>query len=124
MTYDLSVEILKKDNITVQDRIVLEALTARYSRTLNFFINKLLSLVDALELENEGSVLDRINRFKKRGVLDDETDWRIFKDLENKIAHEYIVEETDDIVTDVIKYGSILMQSYDSLKIYCKKFGI
>ena len=123
-TVEMAQVILKQEIVTEENKIVLEALTARFSRRLDFFLNKLLRTVDIIEITDEGSILDRVNRFKKRGVLDDDTDWRVLKDLRNKIAHEYIIEETDDVVHDSIKYASVLTKAFANLKIYCKKFGV
>ncbi|MEN9835743.1 MAG: hypothetical protein RL011_1936, partial [Pseudomonadota bacterium] len=51
------------------ERETLEALTARYGRALDFLTQKLLRTIDRIELTDEGSVLDRVNRFKKRKIL-------------------------------------------------------
>ena len=46
------------------ERETLEALTARYGRALDFLTQKLLRTIDRIELTDEGSVLDRVNRLR------------------------------------------------------------
>ena len=40
----------------------IETLTARFARLSDIFVQKFLRLIDTLELTNEGSIIDRINR--------------------------------------------------------------
>jgi hypothetical protein len=110
--------------IREEEKETLEAMTARYSRALDFFLQKLLRTIDQVELSDEGSLLDRVNRFKKREVLQDEVDWADLKNLRNQIAHEYIIDKADKVVRDALQWEPILIQAFNNAKTYCKKFGI
>ena len=69
------------------------------------------------------SVLDRVNRFKKRGVLREEVNYGILKDLRNQIAHEYIIDETDSVVHDVLKHSDLIIEMFNNAKSYCQNRG-
>ena len=106
--------------LTEDQRETLEALTSRFGRALDLLTQKLLRTIDKIELTDDGSVLDRVNRFKKRGVLREEINYGIIKDIRNQIVHEYFIDESDQIVQDVLKYSPIVIEIYERSKAYCK----
>lgn len=69
---------------------LIEVLAARFARTTDFLINKVLRSLDRFELEPEGTLIDVINRAEKRGVVADARDLRRMKELRNEIVHEYL----------------------------------
>jgi hypothetical protein len=81
----------------------------------------LFRTIDQMELSDEGSLIDRINRFRKRGILRDEADYRWLKDLRNRISHEYIIEETDSIVKDVLDHSHLVDEMFTKANDYCIK---
>ena len=109
--------------LTDDERESLESLTSRYARALDFLTQKLLRTIDKIELTDDGSVLDRVNRFKKRGVLREEVNYGILKDLRNQIAHEYIIDESDRVVHDVLKYSHLIVEMFSNAKSYCQNRG-
>jgi hypothetical protein len=114
-------EEAKTRPLTDDDRETFESLTSRFGRALDFMLQKLLRTIDRIELTDDGSLLDRVNRFKKRGVLQDQIDYAILKDLRNQIVHEYIIDETDRVVADVLQYVSLVRDIYDRAKEYCAR---
>jgi len=46
-----------------------EALTSRFARLSDIIIQKILRLLDFIDLEDVGTVRDRINRAEKKGVI-------------------------------------------------------
>ena len=109
--------------LTDEERETLEALTARYGRALDFLTQKLLRTIDRVELTDEGSVLDRINRFKKRKVLRDEVNYAQLKDLRNQIVHEYVIDETDRVVVEVLNFAPLIAEMFAKSEEYCRKKG-
>ncbi len=109
--------------LTDDERETLEALTARYGRALDFLTQKLLRTIDRIELTDDGSVLDRINRFKKRKVLRDDINYAVLKDLRNQIVHEYIIDETDRVVIEVLNFTTLITEMFLKAKEYCHTKG-
>lgn len=70
----------------------LEVLTARFARLADILTQKVFRAVDAAELVDEGSLLDRLNRMEKRGVIPNARRWRDIRDIRNQIAHEYALD--------------------------------
>ena len=83
-----------KEAYTEDEFDTYENLTARYARTVDLIINRVLRSVDAAEFLEPGSVIDAANRAEKRGIIESVSRMRDLKDLRNEIAHEY---ETDDL---------------------------
>ena len=109
--------------LTDDERETLEALTARYGRALDFLTQKLLRTIDRVELTDEGSVLDRVNRFKKRKVLRDEVNYAQLKDLRNQIVHEYVIDETNRVVVEVLNFAPLIAEMFAKSEEYCRKNG-
>jgi hypothetical protein len=105
------------------ERETLEALTARYGRALDFLTQKLLRTIDRIELTDEGSVLDRVNRFKKRKILREEVNYALLKDLRNQIVHEYIIDETDRVVVEVLNFAPLIIEMFAKAEEYCRVKG-
>jgi hypothetical protein len=106
------------------ERETLESLTSRYGRALDFLTQRLLRTIDKIELTDEGSVLDRVNRFKKRGVLRDEINYGLLKDLRNRIVHEYIIDESDSVVKEVLTNSHLIVEMFEKAVDYCSKKGL
>ena len=114
-------EEAKVRQLSDDDRETFESLTSRYGRALDFLTQKLLRTIDRIELTDEGSVLDRINRFKKRDVLRDEVNYALLKDLRNQIVHGYILDETDRVVREVLTYAPLIEELLLKAKEYCRR---
>lgn len=110
-------------SLTDDERETLEALTARYGRALDFLTQKLLRTIDRIELTDDGSVLDRVNRFKKRRVLRDDINYAQLKDLLNQIVHEYIIDETDRVVVEVLNFAPLIVEMFSKAEDYCQQKG-
>lgn len=67
----------------------VEAFTGRFARAVDLLVNKVLRALDRMELKSEGTLLDVVNRAKKRGLVDRSMDLREMKDVRNIIAHDY-----------------------------------
>lgn len=116
---------LKIGNRTIYSDIELEAfeaLTARYARLSDLLIQKIFRLIDTLELVNEGTMLDRINRAEKRGIIQSAKEFTRLRLLRNTIVHEYEPDEYVRIFKDVLQVTPILLKSVEQSKLYCKKF--
>lgn len=99
-----------------------EALTARYSRLSDLLLQKIFRLIDSLELADQGTMVDRINRAEKRGIVKSAKEFTELRYLRNTIVHEYEPDEYARIFKDVIKVTPILLDSVEKTRLYCQKF--
>jgi hypothetical protein len=100
----------------------LEALTARFARASDLLTQKIFGLFDALELEERGTVIDRINRAEKRGMLKSAGAFQEIRELRNEIAHEYAAEDLNAIFRRVLKLTPILLDTLPAVEKFAKKY--
>jgi hypothetical protein len=94
----------------------LEALTGRFARLSDLFIQKSLRLLDQFHLEDTGTVRDRINRAEKHGIVEKADDLVEIRLLRNEISHVYQEETWIQINRKVIALAPILLKNVDTLK--------
>jgi len=86
----------------------LESLTSRFARLSDLLIQRIFRLVDSIELNDTGSILDRLYRAEKRGWANADTFIQI-RELRNLIAHEYASEAMSEIYLNVKELSSTLL---------------
>ncbi|MFN0316209.1 MAG: HepT-like ribonuclease domain-containing protein [Burkholderiales bacterium] len=87
----------------------LESLASRFARLADLLIQRLLRLIDDLELEESGSVLDGIGRAEKRGLVDEAGLLITIRELRNVIAHEYAADKMHEIYRAVTQIAPALI---------------
>lgn len=100
----------------LEDR--LEVLTARFARLADILTQKVFRAVDAVELEDVGSLLDRLNRMEKRGVISRTGRWRDIRDIRNQIAHEYALKSLLPLQRAVISHCPELIRTVAKVRTY------
>jgi len=79
----------------------LESLASRFARLSDLLMQRVMRLIDDLELTATGTLLDRIHRAEKRGWVDDAIKLVRIRELRNLIAHEYAADKMSEIYTTV-----------------------
>lgn len=77
----------------------LELLSSRFSRLTDFMIQKILRLIDEIDLETPGTIRDTIYRAEKKGLITSSDQFIEARILRNKIAHEY----ADEVMTEIFQ---------------------
>jgi uncharacterized protein YutE (UPF0331/DUF86 family) len=80
-----------------------ENLTSRYARVADLIVHKVLRSIDAVELQEPGTVIDTANRAVARGLVDSVETLRAYKDLRNDIAHEYQTDDLAELFAEVMQ---------------------
>jgi hypothetical protein len=99
----------------------IESLSSRFARLSDLFIQKLLRIIDEVELVYEGSIIDRLNRAEKKQLIESVELFIEIRDLRNDISHEYLPETLINIFRDVISYTPKLIESCDKAINYAQK---
>ncbi|MCB2262428.1 MAG: hypothetical protein LGR52_05740 [Candidatus Thiosymbion ectosymbiont of Robbea hypermnestra] len=86
-----------------------ESLASRFSRLADLHIQRVMRLIDDLELAPQGSLLDRIERAEKRGWIAAPDLVRI-RELRNLIAHEYIEDKLHELHLAVLELAPLLIE--------------
>ena len=99
-----------------------EALTARFARLSDIMIQKVFRTLDTLDLEDRGTVRDRINRAEKRGVIESTDEFVEIRMVRNEIAHEYKSETILEIFERVLTLTPSLMKAVEGIETYSTKY--
>jgi len=121
-SYEKCHKIGSKVDFSSTELEAFEALTARYARLSDLLIQKIFRLIDALELVDEGTMVDRINRAEKRGIVRSAKEFIELRLLRNTIVREYEPDEYTRIFKEVLKVTPILLESVNKAMQYCRKF--
>lgn len=121
-SYNSCLEIDNKADYNYEELDKLEALTSRFARLSDILIQKIFRLIESLELEERGTVRDRIHKAEKWGLVDKSEDFILIRELRNSIAHEYLPEAVNEIYKNVIGFAPILLKTVKNTRNYCRKF--
>ncbi len=100
----------------------IESLISRFARLSDIYIQKFLRLLDELELLENGSIIDMINRAEKRKLIENAQDFITIRELRNIIAHEYVPQALIDISREVLSLTPTLITACNKALEYGKKF--
>jgi len=121
-SYEQTKTIEQKDTYSIDEFDKLENLASRYVRTTDMLVNKVLRSIDAVELEDFGTIIDIMNRAEKRGIVESAELLHTIKDLRNNIVHEYQITEITKFFADVKKYSPILLEIIKKVNEYCARY--
>lgn len=107
-----------KKDLSIEEKESCEAFTARFARLCDFLFQRIFRTLDQIELVDEGTAIDRLNRMEKRKVISSAELWRALRDLRNEIAHEYLIEKSDRVLTEGVKQVSELFNTVANFKKY------
>lgn len=79
----------------------LEALASRFARLSDLLTQRIMRLIDDLELAPANTLLDRIYRAEKRGWIEKAESLVRIRELRNLIAHEYAADKMGEIYSAV-----------------------
>lgn len=110
-----------KESYTTGELTEFEALTARFSRLSDLLIQKAFRALDEYELEEPGTIRDRINRAEKRELVQNSEDLVKIRILRNEIVHEYLPEALRGLFIEVISLTPVLLGIAAKTITYAKK---
>lgn len=124
--YKICKEIIGKYGFNIGDldfnaQTSFEALASRFSRISDILVNQIFRVLDELELKEEGSTLDVLNRAEKRGIIESAETFRRIRKARNRITHEYIKKELDEVYKEIFECTEPLIQSYKDTTQYVSK---
>lgn len=109
-----------KHQWTAEDLERLESFSSRFARLADLIIQRMMRLIDEVELVTQGSLLDRIFRAEKRGWINAQELIRI-RELRNTIAHEYADENMADIYAAVAVLAPRLLALVPAIQSHVKR---
>jgi len=107
-----------KPGLTNEQLESFEALTSRFARLSDIIIQKIFRCFDILDLEEKGTVRDRINRAEKKQLIESADEFIQIRILRNEISHEYQSATIFVIFEKVMELTPILLKSIDNINVY------
>ena len=112
-----------KETYSIDELESIEAFTSRFARTADILTQRMFRLIDELDLDNEGTVRDRINRAEKKELIEQADAFVEIRKLRNTIAHEYQPNAPEKIYDDVLKSTPNLFDSIERINRYITKYN-
>lgn len=101
----------------------LESLSSRFARLSDILTQKMMRLIDELELTPDGTLLDRIQRAEKRGWVESASHLLQIRELRNLIAHEYAADRMPDIYQAVAALTPTLLAIVPKVMLHAKQLA-
>lgn len=121
-SFDEVQKIGLKSEYKVSEFDSYENLCSRFSRMIDFLVRKMFRSIDAVEFENQGTLIDTVNHAHKRGLFKKIETIRQIKDLRNAIAHEYIDDELQDLFADIVRLAPPLIEITETTLHYTRQY--
>ena len=112
--------LIGRDALSDEEMERLESLTSRFARVADLLVQRVMRLVDELELLPPGTLLDRLNRAEKRGWIDRAAQWRRIREVRNMIAHEYADDKLAEIYAEVFALAPQLLAAVPKVGAYAE----
>ena len=110
-----------KKKYDYDELLQFEGLTARFSRLSDIIIQKVLRTIISIELDSFDSNRDLLNLSEKRKIISDAHKMAETRMIRNRIVHEYILENFENIFKDVMDLTPVLLEDAKLILKYCKK---
>jgi uncharacterized protein with HEPN domain len=121
LSYERCKTAIQVESRSIEELERLEALTGRFARLSDILVQRVFRHIDIIEFENDGTVLDRINRAEKRRLIPSADTFKEMRLLRNRIAHEYVKESLDAIFTKTFFFTKELLQCSALTNEFCSK---
>ncbi|RJP27552.1 MAG: hypothetical protein C4527_13240 [Candidatus Omnitrophota bacterium] len=115
-------KIEEKKDYSHRELDQIDAFTSRFARLSDLVIQKLFRLINQIDLEEEGSIRDRINLAEKKGLIQTADCFIQIRILRNEIAHEYLPDAMIQIFKKCKEYAPYLLDSIRRINEYCQKY--
>ncbi len=113
-------QLLGRTDLSPDELERLESMASRFARLSDLLTQRVMRLLDDLELTPDGSLLDRIQRAEKRGWVHSAADLVRIRELRNLVAHEYAAERMGEIYAAIARLAPQLLDVVPKVRIYAE----
>jgi len=99
-----------------------EAFASRFGRLADILVQRVFRLIERIDLDDAGTVRDRINRAEKKGLIENAQTFAEIRTLRNAIAHEYLPEAVRTIFRQTLRYAPPLLDAVDRSLTYARRY--
>ncbi|MFM7291377.1 MAG: hypothetical protein ACKO6B_09105, partial [Planctomycetia bacterium] len=83
-----------------------------------FLMQRVFRTLDQIELLDEGTPLDRLQRAEARGLITSAERWGEVRMLRNSIAHDYLIESADKVLHEALAAAPELIETAERVARY------
>lgn len=109
------------ENLSDEQDDILETLTSRFARLSDILIQQVFRAIDIIELVDEGSILDRLNRMEKRQIISNAETWIEIRKIRNRISHEYAEGDLQGLRKQALDFVDELATTLKTCEGYVKR---
>ena len=120
----LGISLKKSELISPEHLEKFESLTARFSRLVDVLLQKSFRLIDTIDLEDSGTIRDRINRAEKKALIASAVKMIEIRELRNNVAHEYQTDSLQSIFPKILEAVPFLLDCVSRVRNYCRRYNI
>lgn len=119
-SYQNCLKIGQKKKYSFEELTEFEALSSRFARLIDLLIQKIFRLIDEMNLAQEGTVRDSLNRAEKNCLIDSVESLVEMRRIRNQVAHEYITEKLSYLFERIVALSPVLLDCVERTLKYCK----
>ena len=119
--YQDVISVNLNQELSKSELYLLDTYSARFSRTIDVFENKVLKTIAAIVDGKFLTALDLFNKMEQLKVITSAKSFYKAKQLRNRIVHEYAERDWILIVKSAIDYAPVIFASYEMTIDYCKE---
>lgn len=120
ISIDRSADLIGRLDLGPDELERLESMASRFARLADLLTQRVMRLVDDLELTPEGSLLDRIQRAEKRGWVRGTAGLVRIRELRNLVAHEYAADRMAEIYAGIVRLAPELLAVVPKVRAYAE----
>ena len=121
-SYEKCRKIGVKDNYNSQELIEFEALTSRFARTVDILTARVIRALLRFLREEKNTLIDVANYLEKLEIIENADELLLLRDTRNLIAHEYVLENVNELFKEVLNQTPKIFDISQSLKEFVSKY--
>ncbi|GAB6076357.1 hypothetical protein [Desulfurobacterium crinifex] len=121
-SYEKCKKIGIKDNYNSQELIEFEALTSRFARTVDILTARAIRSLLRFLREEKNTLIDVANYLEKLEIIENADELLLLRDTRNLIAHEYVLENVNELFKEVLNQTPKIFEISKRLKEFISKY--
>ena len=110
---DKTHQLLQQSEFSFEELEAIDSLTSKFSRTSDFYLQKVLRSIWMLLREDTVPLIDLLNRVEKLMIIVSAEELLQMRDIRNQIAHEYLPEAVPELAKEVVVMTTLLQKNIE-----------
>ena len=120
---DKTHQLLQQSELSFEELESIDSLTSKFSRTSDFYLQKVLRSIWMLLREDTVPLIDLLNRVEKLMIIVSAEELLQMRDIRNQIAHEYLPEAIPELASEVVVMTTLLQKNIEQTEPFLRQRG-